>query len=237
MSFHLVKIHATESTNDELKFRFRESELPQLTTLYTDNQIAGKGQMGARWITEPFKNLTFSILITDLFQGLSDFEINKWVAVTVVEWLRQKLHIQAVIKWPNDILSVNHKLGGILIENIYQHKRRQATIVGIGININQTNFPDLPNAISLSQITGKTWDLDKLLFDFLVYFENRTVAPRESIKRYESLLFRLGRVTQFKSNNKTFNAVVLGVDDNGRLKLDNNGVEEVYDLKELTWVY
>ena len=237
MSFQLVKIHATESTNDELKSRFRESELPQLTTLHTDHQIAGKGQMGAKWVSEPFKNLTFSVLITDLLQGLADFEINKFVTVTVVEWLRQKLQIQAVIKWPNDILSVNHKLGGILIENIYQQSERHATIIGIGLNINQTEFIDLPKAISISQITGKNWSLDELLISFMTFFENRLTRPQDSIERYESLLFKLGRRTQFKMEDQTFEATVLGVDIDGKLRLLVNDAEKTFDLKEVSWIY
>ncbi|KQC32905.1 hypothetical protein AAU57_05920 [Nonlabens sp. YIK11] len=237
VSFQLVKIHATESTNEDLKVRFRESEPPQLTTLYTNHQMAGKGQMGAKWLSEPRKNLTFSILISDLLDGLTDFEINKWVAVTVVEWLRQKLQIQAVIKWPNDILSVNHKLGGILIENILQNGKRQATIIGIGLNINQTDFQELPKAISLKQITGKSWDLEGLLIDFMTFLENSIQSPQESIDRYESLLFKLGRKTTFQCQNEVFEALVQGVTPDGKLRLSVKGTEKTYGLKEVFWIY
>lgn len=237
MSFNLVKIHATASTNEELKVRFRESELPQLTTIYTSHQTAGKGQMGARWMTEPHKNLTFSILLTDLVDGLSDFEINKCVTVIVVEWLRQKLQVQAFIKWPNDILSVNHKLAGILLENIFKQGKRRATIVGIGLNVNQLDFDNLPKAISLSQITGKTFDLDDLLIDFMAFFTLKMSEPKILIDNYRSLLFKIDQVTAFKVNNDVFKAEVCGVNDQGLLLLREHDVVQSYDLKELSWIY
>ena len=237
MSINLVKIHATESTNDELKSRFRESELPQLTTIYTDHQTAGKGQMGASWVSEPYKNLTFSTLFVDSFNSLTDFEINKFITVCLVEWLRQKLQIKAVIKWPNDILSVNHKLGGILIERIIQNNQRKATIVGIGLNVNQTDFGELSKAISLKLITGKSWELDQLLLDFLNFIELRIDNCREHLIRYESLLFKYGQLTTFEKDEKKFTAIVHGVSDSGKLILITNGIKETFDLKELKWIY
>ncbi len=116
---NIVKLHATTSTNDELKFRIRQSELPHLTTLYTMEQTRGKGQRGATWVSEKDKNLTFSILLTEKIQNLTPFLINQILSVTMVQWLKMDLQVQAKIKWPNDILSVQHKLAGILIENIF----------------------------------------------------------------------------------------------------------------------
>lgn len=237
MSITLVKIHATASTNEELKFRFRESELPQLTTIYTDHQTAGKGQMGTRWVSEPFKNLTFSILITDYLKDFTSFEISQWVAVCLVEWLHQKLQIQAVIKWPNDILSVHHKLAGVLIENIIQHGKRQASIVGIGLNINQTDFGDLHKAISIAQITGKTWDIKMLLVSFMSYLELQLLNPTAAILKYRSLLYKIDQYTNFLQDGHQFEALVYGTDSRGKLLLKVEDKLESYDLKEIQWVY
>jgi BirA family biotin operon repressor/biotin-[acetyl-CoA-carboxylase] ligase len=235
--FQLFKLHATGSTNDDLKARFRESELPQLTTIYTDHQTAGKGQMGASWVSQPFKNLTFSVLITDLVKNLTDFEINKCVTVVLVEWLRKKLQVQAVIKWPNDILSVHHKLAGLLIENIYQGNSREFSIVGIGLNVNQTDFQSFTKAISLTQITGKTYNLEELLIDFLESLSKELTSPEAVISRYESHLFKYHQQTKFRKNDLEFMAMVEGIDELGRLLLQHDGSLHAYDLKEVQWIY
>ncbi|WP_194851059.1 biotin--[acetyl-CoA-carboxylase] ligase [Nonlabens antarcticus] len=237
MSFKLVKLHATGSTNDDLKVRFRESELTQLTTIYTDHQTAGRGQMGAKWVSEPYKNLTFSTLLTVSVAGLSDFEINKFVTVALVEWLRKKLHVHAVIKWPNDILSVNHKLAGLLIENIYKGSTRECSIVGIGLNVNQTDFQSFAKAISLCQITGKKYDLEELLIDFLTLLKTELKHPEKTIARYESYLFKFMQTSIFRKNGIEFTAIVSGTDNLGKLLLDHNGTLHSYDLKEVEWVY
>ncbi len=238
MSFQLVKLHATASTNEELKVRFRESELHNLTTIYTDHQTAGKGQMGSSWVSEPFKNLTFSVLLTQMSAEFTDFEINKCVTVVLVEWLREKLQIQAVIKWPNDILSVRHKLAGVLIENIYKGTNRMSSILGIGLNVNQEDFPNLDKAISLHQITGKTYELESLLLDFLKALKRELHNPVAPISRYEQHLFKYRQETSFQIDGKEFRARVEGVDDTGRLILtsDTHG-RKSYGIKEVQWIY
>jgi len=237
VSFQIVKLHAIGSTNEELKVRFRESELPNLATLYTDHQTAGKGQMGASWVSEPYKNLTFSVLLSNMSPKISDFEINKLITVVFVEWLRQKLQIQAVIKWPNDILSVKHKLAGLLIENMYQGNFRTGSIIGIGLNVNQKKFAGLKTAISLTQITGKRYELDSLLIDFLTYLKEALENPKEAISRYEQHLFKYQQETRFRKGASTFTARVHGVDDSGRLMLEQGESILVYDLKEIQWIY
>ncbi len=237
MSINLVKIHATASTNEALKSRFRESELPELTTVFTHHQTAGKGQMGAVWNSEPFKNLTFSILIKESFVNYTDIQINQFITVVVVEWLREKLQVKALIKWPNDILSVHHKLAGILIENIRSGEHRRGSIVGIGLNVNQDAFNDLPKAISLSQITGKRFNVESLLIEFLTYLQSQLAHINSCINRYNHHFYKINQLTTFKANGSTFQALVEGVDAQGRLVLLKEGHVCVYDLKEIQWIY
>jgi BirA family biotin operon repressor/biotin-[acetyl-CoA-carboxylase] ligase len=155
----------------------------------------------------------------------------------LVEWLRQKLQIQAVIKWPNDILSVKHKLAGLLIENMYQGNLRTGSIIGIGLNVNQEEFPGINKAISLTQITGKHYELDSILIDFLTYLKNALENPKGAISRYEQHLFKYRQETGFSKGESTFTAVVHGVDHSGRLILEQDGSMVTYDLKEIEWVY
>lgn len=234
---NIVKLHATTSTNDELKSRFRESELPQLTTIYTLEQSQGKGQQGAKWVSEKGKNLTFSVLIKKSLQNLSPFLINQLISVTIVEWLKDELQIQSKIKWPNDILSVRHKLCGILIENIYAGEHIAYSIIGIGLNVNQEEFIDLPKAISLKQITNREFDLEKLLISFLKQLKNNLRNPIEVAQKYTKYLFKFNQVASFISDSGTFKGTVKGTTADGKLILEISGEQKLFTLKELKWIY
>lgn len=234
---NIVKLHATTSTNDELKSRFRESELPQLTTIYTLEQSQGKGQQGAKWVSEKGKNLTFSVLIKKSLQNLSPFLINQLISVTIVEWLKDELQIQSKIKWPNDILSVRHKLCGILIENIYAGEHIAYSIIGIGLNVNQEEFIDLPKAISLKQITNREFDLEKLLISFLKQLKNNLRNPIEVAQKYTKYLFKFNQVVSFISDSGTFKGTVKGTTADGKLILEISGEQKLFTLKELKWIY
>ncbi|WP_405377030.1 biotin--[acetyl-CoA-carboxylase] ligase [Nonlabens sp. Asnod3-A02] len=234
---NIVKLHATTSTNDELKSRFRESVLPHLTAIYSLKQTRGKGQHGAQWVTEDGKNLTFSVLITEGVSDLTPFLINQVVSVSIVEWLKNDLQIQSKIKWPNDILSVNHKLAGILIENSYSGNFLSSSVVGIGLNVNQDEFEGLPKAISLKNITGKEFELEVLLISFLNVLKNNLRDPLKVAQDYNKYLFKYRQVISFESSNAVFNGRVEGTDKDGKLILRVDNELKIYDLKELKWVY
>jgi BirA family biotin operon repressor/biotin-[acetyl-CoA-carboxylase] ligase len=234
---NIVKLHATTSTNDELKSRFRESELPHLTTVYTMEQTRGRGQQGATWVSEKGKNLTFSILLTKNIQNLTPFLVNKILSVTIVEWLKKELQVQAKIKWPNDILSVQHKLAGILIENNFTGKNLTSSVVGIGLNVNQETFENLPRAISLKNITGREFDLESLLISFLNVLQNNLRDPLRVAQEYHRYLYKYNQMTSFKSSKGTFKGIVKGTDLDGKLLLEVNDQLSAFELKELEWLY
>lgn len=236
-NLNLVKLYASGSTNEDLKLRFRESELPNLTTLFTHTQLNGKGQRGTSWESEPHKNLTFSILLSDLSQFTTDFQITKMVSVALVNWLKMEFSITSKIKWPNDILSVNHKLAGILIETVYKGSRKNHAIVGIGLNVNQTDFIYAPKAISMKQITGNSYDLDALLISFLTYFEKVYVTVNELDTAYLSHFYKLDKRVGFLINKQEVNARVLGVNKAGKLLLEHHDSTHAYELKEVRWLY
>ena len=150
---------------------------------------------------------------------------------------------QLSVKWPNDIMSGSLKLCGILIENIVKNKSIQDIIIGIGVNINQMKFNNLPNATSVKQITGKYYNTDEILSeivnDIKFYFN---FLKEESLvelqKLYESNLYRLNKVSTFKlQDSKLVSGYINGVNDDGRLKIIlENDVEETYDIKEISIV-
>jgi BirA family biotin operon repressor/biotin-[acetyl-CoA-carboxylase] ligase len=234
---NIVKLHATESTNDYLKLRFRESVLPQFYTVVTINQTAGKGQMGSGWESEPGKNLTFSMFLKN-DHGLNAFEVNKLTTVILASFLNALGSISVKIKWPNDILSVDKKIAGVLIENSFVGTLLQHSIIGVGLNVNQKLFKNLPHASSLKNITGESYDLDAMLSRFISYFKTQYTDPAPLISKYEDLLYGYLEEKTFEIDGVLHKATVNGTDEQGRLKLlmsDNK--TRVFNIKELSWLY
>ena len=158
----IIKINATNSTNSFLKELAQSSSLDELTVAVTNKQTSGRGQMNNSWVSEPYKNLTFS-LFTPLkkikieHQAYLNFAVSLAIYDTLLEYDVPKLYI----KWPNDIMSDNKKICGILIENTFFDFRIKNTIVGIGLNVNQEKFDEsLINASSLKIILKKNIDLE-----------------------------------------------------------------------------
>ncbi len=140
--------------------------LPERTVVYTYRQTAGRGQKGNSWESEPGMNLAFSLLLKlPPVEVRKQFYISEAVSVAICDFLSQFAD-GFKVKWPNDIYHHDSKICGILIENSLDGKQIAHSVIGVGININQTRFvSDAPNPVSLKQITGNDYDLDQLLHD------------------------------------------------------------------------
>ncbi|MEG1376939.1 MAG: biotin--[acetyl-CoA-carboxylase] ligase, partial [Myroides sp.] len=115
---YLIKLNATSSTNDFLKKLAVNTDLTDFTVVWADVQLQGKGQMGSVWVTEDAKNLTFSIYLKEKTTTADNlFTLNVMVANAVLKALISLNLTNIYVKWPNDILSYNKKIAGILIEN------------------------------------------------------------------------------------------------------------------------
>lgn len=149
------------------------------------------------------------------------------------------------IKWPNDILSEKKKICGILIENTLKQQQIQSSIIGVGLNVNQTHFIDLPKASSLKLITGKTYNLTELLDSFLdnlkFYFDILDANQHKKLfDTYTKYLFRKGKPSTFKDckNDNLFPAYIKGVNESGKLILElEDAIEKSYGLKEIQLLY
>ncbi len=235
--FHIVKLRATRSTSDELKLRFRESVLPTLTAISTYHQTSGRGQRGNSWVSDAGKNLTFSFLWHNDIGLKQVFDLTKFISVVLVAWLRDEYQVAALIKWPNDILSDGKKIAGILVENFYRGSIHTYSIIGIGLNINQTEFKGLPHATSLKNLTAKTYDPDQLLESLMTTIAKSLTDFKQVKKRYTEYLAGYQQLRTFKRNNEQIKATILGVNSKGLLQLSHNGESKLFDLKEIEWVY
>lgn len=181
----------TQSTNmDAMSARDIEEDG---TVWCAEFQTAGRGQRGARWESSTGDNLTFSILLKP--SGVSaagQFIISQVASLGIVNYLHSK-GLEAKIKWPNDIYAGDRKICGMLIENIIRGDKLAVSVCGIGLNINQRQFPaDLPNPTSLAL------ELEKLRpaigEDSLVLFDVRKELP-EILAHIFELYDRIGDIT------------------------------------------
>jgi len=165
---NLVTLTEVDSTNNFLKQTLANSTpLTEGTVIMAESQYAGRGQQQNKWHSEPGKNLTISILLKPAFLPVTQqFNLNLAISVGIINALIPVLGTGVKIKWPNDVYFNDKKLGGVLIENIIQGQIIKNSIVGIGLNVNQTEFADwVPNPTSVKQILQKDYDLKNLLSD------------------------------------------------------------------------
>jgi len=140
---NFVTLKEVDSTNNFLKDLVSNSKpLMEGTVIMAENQFAGRGQQQNGWFTEAGKNLTFSLLLKPHFLDIADqFDMVRVISLGVFDALEPLVGKKLKIKWPNDIYYGDHKLGGILIENLIQAGQIRNSIIGIGINVNQERFP------------------------------------------------------------------------------------------------
>ena len=240
----LVKLDAIDSTNDFLKDLIRQQNVENFTVVSAENQTKGKGQMGAIWNSEQGKNLTMSILVKDfLREPKKVFQLNIVISIAVIRSLEQLNIPKLSIKWPNDIMSDNKKIGGILIENSFKSDQSIASIVGIGLNVNQIYFENLPQASSLAIITQKTFDKEALLhlmvdqIQLIIKSWETNVTIFE--ENYSNLLFNKDVLMPFQKTDQTiFMGIIKGVSATGQLKIvSENGTLMDFDIKEVKMMF
>lgn len=224
-----ISFSQVTSTNDEARKAIQEGLAAHGMAFFSSNQIAGRGQRGKTWSAAPGASMALSVLIQPRFLTvLQQFELNKAVALGVWDALAAPTGAAKLrIKWPNDLYWDNKKLGGILIESILTSSGQWPwAIVGIGLNLNQRSFdPSLPNPISLFQITEKEQDPSTMARSVCSFLSARLEQLQKKKtellhEAYEQRLYKKDELAHFRSGDRTFSAVVKGVDKNGELRLE-----------------
>jgi len=240
----LIKLDAIDSTNEFLKGLSNRQSLVNFTVVTAENQTKGKGQMGSVWASEPSKNLIMSVLIKDFLSDINEiFNLNIAVSLAVIEALEAKDIPKLSIKWPNDIMSDNKKIGGILIENSIKSDGTIVSIVGLGLNVNQTGFENLPNASSLAEICNTHFDKEELLLRIIEKMKQNVRSwDKQSTSlwtNYTDKLFKIGIPMPFVTQNQQkFMGIIQGVSSIGKLQilLEDDSISE-FDIKEIQMLY
>ena len=240
----VVHFDEVDSTNNYLHSLVRKQKPEEGSVVIAEFQLGGRGQMGNGWFSEKGKNLLFSLLIyPDNVEANAQFIISRIASLAVKNTLDQFTD-DIRIKWPNDIYWKDKKIAGILIENDISGRVITNSIIGIGININQDHFPEeLPNPVSLKQVTGSEFDRDYILDNFvreffLIYREFQNGNEKAIEDEYMLDLYRINDYYWFEDDNGRFKAIIKEVLPSGHLVLKTleTAEERVYAFKEVSFV-
>ena len=211
------------------------------TVVLAHEQTKGKGQRNKQWISAPNQNLMFSLIIEPF--GLSPaqvFLLSMSVANGVHDFFNKYAGDQTKIKWPNDLFWCDRKAGGILIENIIQGAKWKQAIIGIGININQTDFGEFKKAVSLRMITGTTYKTVELAKDLLFFLDQSFHTLAKDITSvtdlYHHNLYRLNETIDFKKDQTIHRGLLKGVNTKGQLLIQGGEGEKLFNVGEIEWL-
>ncbi|OFY38631.1 MAG: biotin--[acetyl-CoA-carboxylase] ligase [Bacteroidetes bacterium GWF2_40_14] len=247
MALEIKWFDTIDSTNNEA---FRQIESAQDFTIYAAKfQTSGRGQKGNSWESALGKNLTFSILIKPvLLKATDQFLVSQIVALGILRYL-EGFGIKAKIKWPNDIYVENSKICGILIEHYLSGANLSVSILGIGLNLNQSEFAsDAPNPTSLLLETGEEHMPEKELLAIISpikeYYDKLNVKAYKAFKEvteklYTESLYKFGEFSLYQetSTQEIFVARITGIDKNACLVLEKrDGSNKSYAFKEIRYI-
>ena len=233
----LIYFNNCASTQDELIDFLNQHYLSEdFLAVYTFNQTKGRGQYGNSWENLPEENLAYSFALKTKNINVSDTCFNFYTAILVRDFIANLTKTEVKIKWPNDLILKNKKICGMLFE-----KNKNYFVVGIGINILQENFKNLPKAGSVLSQTGLSFELKafteslhQYLFEHLVQKE----IPNNILELYQLYLYRKNEVSVFEKNKVRQNGIIQNVDETGHIWIDleNEGLQKFFH-KEIELLY
>ena len=233
----LIYFNNCASTQDELIDFLNQHYLSEdFLAVYTFNQTKGRGQYGNSWENLPEENLAYSFALKTKNINISDTYFNFYTAILVRDFIANLTKTEVKIKWPNDLILKNKKICGMLFE-----KNKNYFVVGIGINILQENFKNLPKAGSVLSQTGLSFELKafteslhQYLFEHLVQKE----IPNNILELYQLHLYRKNEVSVFEKNEVRQNGIIKNVDETGHIWIDleNEGLQKFFH-KEIELLY
>ena len=241
MGQKLIYVPECHSTNSSLAELINHADLPEGLVLLTDHQTKGRGQRGNSWESGQGENLTFSLLLLPRFLATKDqFQLNMAIALGIAAGLHALVSRTISLKWPNDILIDYKKVAGILIENQSQGSALSASIIGIGVNVNQSRF-SYPQTGSLIQFVGAALSLEDVFENLISSLEASYLQLRsgniEAIRAdYLKSLYKYNQLQSFESNGDRFVGRITDVDEFGRLCVNVDASIRKFSLKEIRMV-
>ena len=239
MQVRWIKLGSVASTNSYISELIKRDRITEELVVLADYQDHGKGQGGNQWHSRKGENLLLSLLLFPAFLSAShQFQISRMASLAICDTL-DPFGLDPWIKWPNDILIGKGKIAGILIEHGITGQNISHTIIGIGMNLNQSDFPEFPvKATSVLLAKGFTREPSLVADDLLKHLMSRYVQLKEGRsevleREYLERLFRIDRPVSFSAGGKSFKGVIRGVNDFGELLVEQEGRIEAYGNQEI----
>lgn len=238
----IIQVPTCESTNTvafDLLYKNEATEGMVVTAL---EQTRGRGQRGNLWEAERGQNITLSLVFFPHFLSVNQqFYLNMAVSLAALDFGHNCVPGKLSVKWPNDLFYENKKWGGILIENGVSGSRLQHAVVGLGINVNQTQFQS-PQATSFSIITGEKFNLERLISLLLQHIEKRYLELRAlnfAKLRHDYLqhLYRYQELAVFEVEGKKVSGQILGVDENGQLSVQIEERVRYFNFQQIAYLF
>lgn len=240
----IIDLESTVSTNSHARKLLNEEPGPaDGCVIRSGFQSAGRGQQGNSWESEKDSNLLVSIIVyPDMLAPSDQFLLSMTVSLAISGFL--SLHgIDSTIKWPNDIYVGDRKIAGILIENSVRGNSIENSIIGIGLNVNQQRFvSNAPNPVSMSMLTGKSYDTENCLSELLTYLDSgyRNLIRGNSgeiREEYLRSLYHIGEWHYYITEGKVFRGRIISVNDTGLLIIgDASGKLREFAFKEVDYL-
>lgn len=250
MKFNIIYLSKVNSTNSYAIQQIEKNALNHGDVIFTLNQESGKGQGDNIWESEPGNNLHVSIILSPKTIDASDqFVLTQFISLAIINLISRYLPDESVrqelkIKWPNDIYVGDKKIAGILFQNFIKGNKIEYSVVGIGINVNQTKFiSSAPNPISIIHKTNKLIEIDKLLENLLVsigiIYEKYSVNGNfvELKTKYINNLYRFNIWSNYSDSEGLFSGKIIDIDEYGRLLVQHeSGEKKLYMFKEIKFL-
>ena len=243
ISFKIIKFSSIDSTNNYAKSIVKNTSIQHGTVVVADYQTAGRGQHQNNWQSTAGKNVLMSIILKMEVPIQQLFYINIISSLAVYNCINaciintHLLHI----KWANDIIYNNKKIGGILIENNIVRNQINSVIIGIGLNINEQFKTENSQAISLTDIMGIEFDINLMIQKILDYFNMYYAMYKNNktnlLAMYNNVLYKKNNQIYYLQNNQKIPAILLEVNENGHLKIALEKEIILINNSTLVWQY
>lgn len=235
-------LESVDSTNEEMKRRLkRQNALENFDALAANFQTKGKGQREAKWESNSGENLTFSIYFQPNNLKVKDaFKLNQAISILISDFLSNLGLGNVQVKWPNDIMVNGKKICGVLIENTLSADNLLESIIGIGLNVNQSVFISNSNSTSISNELQEQFLIQVLLEEIMEYlqkisdFVNRPILLNN---RYLELLMGLDMDRRFSVNNEEVIGKILGISSEGKLKVKIDNNDQLFEQKQIRFLF
>jgi BirA family biotin operon repressor/biotin-[acetyl-CoA-carboxylase] ligase len=247
---NVIHLSEVSSTNSYANALLKDVKPPEGTLVWADQQTEGRGMRGNVWVAESRSNITASYILYPSFLSAADhFFLSKITALAIHASLTELLepgNYDIKIKWPNDILVNRKKIAGILIENSFRDERIHASVIGIGLNLNQYDFGELSDkATSLYLLTSSQYPREPVLRKMskhleVLYLQLKQGKMEQINEQYLGHLLYFAEETDFfdVEKGKEFRGRIVDVKEDGRLEiLDQEGEKRLFDLKEIRFGY